>query len=130
MPPSKFWSCLLHSERASETSWQGQMILEHYLQDSLDRLQNFSNHLVPVQLAKVRYKIKEQGQLTVLAQRMRKEGGVPPYKSWSYLMRNEQATETGGRVFYTDATGAADTFWSACKVACDIEASLALRAIC
>lgn len=125
-PPYKSWSCLLHIEQASETSWQGQMVLEQNLQDSLDWLQTFSDYLVLVQLAKVRYKIKEQGQLTFLAQRMRKEGGVPPYKSWSYLMHNEQAIETGGRVFYTDATGAAGTFWTACKVACDIEASLAL----
>ena len=126
MPFYKFWSCLLHSEQASETGWQGQMIFEKHLQDSLDRLQNCSYNLVPVQLAKVRCKIKEQGQLTFLAQRMQKEGGVPPYKSWSYLMRNEQATETGGRVFYTDATGAAYTFWAACKVACDVGAPLAL----
>ena len=58
------------------------------------------------QLAKVRYRTKEQGQAVVLARRLGKQGGVPPYKSWSYLMRNEQANETGGRVFYTDATGA------------------------
>ena len=44
--------------------------------------------------------------MTVLAKRLGKQGGVPPYKSWSYLMHNEQANETGGRVFYTDATGA------------------------
>lgn len=44
--------------------------------------------------------------MTVLAKRLRKQGGVPAYKSWSYLMHNEQANETGGRVFYTDATGA------------------------
>lgn len=44
--------------------------------------------------------------MSVLARRLGKQGGVPPYKSWSYLMHNEQANETGGRVFYTDATGA------------------------
>ncbi len=58
------------------------------------------------QLGKVKYRTKEQGQMTVLAKRLRKQGGVPAYKSWSYLMHNEQANETGGRVFYTDATGA------------------------
>lgn len=58
-------------------------------------------------MAKVKYRTKEQGQMTVLAKRLRKQGGVPAYKSWSYLMHNEQANETGGRVFYTDATGAA-----------------------
>lgn len=62
-----------------------------------------------MQLAKVKakYKVREQGMLYFSLKRLAKQGGVPPYKSWSYLMRNEQANETGGRVFYTDSTGAA-----------------------
>lgn len=59
-----------------------------------------------MQFTKVRCKTSQQGTLAFHAQKLRKQGGVPPYKSWSYLMRNEQANETGGRVFYTDATGA------------------------
>jgi hypothetical protein len=59
-----------------------------------------------VQFSKVRCKTSQQGTLAFHARKLRKQGGVPPYKSWSYLMRNEQANETGGRVFYIDATGA------------------------
>ncbi len=59
-----------------------------------------------VQFTKVRCKTNQQGTLSFHARKLKKQGGVPPYKSWSYLMRNEQANETGGRVFYTDATGA------------------------
>ena len=59
-----------------------------------------------MQLAKVKVKTSQQGTLAFCGRRIPAQGGVPPYKSWSYLMRNEQANEIGGRVFYTDATGA------------------------
>jgi hypothetical protein len=33
------------------------------------------------------------------------EAGVPKYKSWSYLCRNEMAVEVGRKLFYTDSKG-------------------------
>ena len=65
-----------------------------------------SLHHLDMQLAKVKVKTSQQGTLAFCGRRIPAQGGVPPYKSWSYLMRNEQANEIGGRVFYTDATGA------------------------
>jgi hypothetical protein len=59
------------------------------------------------QKARVKFKSSLQGTLVVAGNSIPSRGlaGVPPYKSWSYLMQNELANETGGRIFYTDATG-------------------------
>ena len=59
------------------------------------------------QKAKVKYRSSLQGTVVVAGNSIPRKGmpGVPPYKSWSYLMQNELANETGGRIFYTDATG-------------------------
>lgn len=59
------------------------------------------------QKARVKYRSSLQGTMVVAGNSIPSKGlaGVPPYKSWSYLMQNELANETGGRIFYTDATG-------------------------
>ena len=57
------------------------------------------------QKARVRYKTHLHGSMVVSGNCIPRQGRLPPYKSWSYLMQNELANEVGGRIFYTDATG-------------------------
>ena len=57
------------------------------------------------QKARVKYKSTLHGTLVVSGNSIPRQGRLPPYKSWSYLMQNELANEVGGRIFYTDATG-------------------------
>ncbi|KAK9917862.1 hypothetical protein WJX75_009030 [Coccomyxa subellipsoidea] len=54
---------------------------------------------------KVRINSSLQGILSAPAIKIPYKERVPTYKSWSYLMSNELATEVGSRIFYTDATG-------------------------
>ena len=59
----------------------------------------------PLRLQRVRSKIDLAGQADFEAYVLPKARTIPPYKSWIYLMRNELASETGRRMFYTDKTG-------------------------
>ena len=53
----------------------------------------------------MRCKSTLHGSVVVSGKCIPRQGRLPPYKSWSYLMQNELANEVGGRIFYTDVTG-------------------------
>ncbi len=54
-------------------------------------------------------KLQREGRVAGVAAAVPAAAGVPPYKSWSHLRRNERAVQTGLQQFYLDETGAPAT---------------------
>lgn len=50
-------------------------------------------------------KVQKEGRVVGVAVAVAAAEGVPPYKSWSHLRRNERAVQTGLQQFYLDETG-------------------------
>ncbi len=60
---------------------------------------------LPWSQARVDVKMQREGRVVGVGAVIPAAQLIPPYKSWSYLGKNERAVQTGLRMFYLDATG-------------------------